>query len=116
MLEEKNVAAPKLIGTTSCGCRLTSMVLVTAPAGAVEPKIKDEDLDESKVIIPDIKTTPSKKGVVTIELEGSDDEDQKPKVKKIKKSKSDLKLKGKGGGKVLKAKTKGKRKVITSKK
>lgn len=112
MLEEKAPKEPKLIGSVSSGCRLTSLELVVAPSGAVEPKIKDEEMEDSKKFVPVVATiSPAKRGVVTVELEGSDDEDQVPKVKKVKKTQkaAGLKMKAKGNTNLAKKKAKAKK-------
>jgi hypothetical protein len=114
MLEEKTVMEPTVIGSVSSGCRITSLELVASPIGAVEPKIKDEEIEDIKKFVPDVvPISPTKRGVVTVELEGSDDEAQEPKVKKIKKTKIDTGVKGKGKGKdnLAKKKAKGKKSV-----
>jgi hypothetical protein len=114
MLEEKTLKEPKLIGSVSSGCRITSLELVAAPSGAVEPKIKDEEIEDCKKFVPDVAPiSPAKRGVVTVELEGSDGEDQEPKVKKRKKTQiaAGLKKKVKGNANVALKKSKGKKSV-----
>lgn len=113
MLDEKTLKEPKLIGSVSSGCRITSLELVAAPSGAVEPKIKDEEMEECKKFVPVVAPiSPAKRGVVTVELEGSDDEAQEePKVKKRKRTQNAVGLKamGKGVTKLAKKKSKGKK-------
>ncbi|XP_059476798.1 p21-activated protein kinase-interacting protein 1-like [Neocloeon triangulifer] len=79
-LSEENgeLSVPKLIGSVSTGCRPTCLALVVSPQGAVEPKVKGEQLEE-KILLPEVRPTIPKRGVVTVELEDSDEEKKKKK-------------------------------------